>query len=107
MAVTQQDIGPAIAIEIEKRRAPAEKPCVAAQARLKRGVLEGVVAEIVIQAGGVTGEVGLNDVEAPIAIIIGRGDAHAGLRFAVRAVSHAGFDADFGECPVVVVRVER
>src|SRR5882724_1684748 len=106
MAVAQQNIGPAVVIEVEKRRAPAEKTRVAAETSLKRRVVEGVVAEIVIEAGSVAGEIRLDDVEASVAVIIGRRDAHAGLRFAVRPVGHAGFGCNFGECAVVIVLVE-
>src|SRR5258706_15897395 len=65
VAVAQQNIGPAVVIEIEKRRAPAEKTRVAAQARLKRGVVESVVAQVVIEAGSVAGGIRLDDVEPP------------------------------------------
>ena len=41
-----------------------------------------------------------------VAVVIGGRDAHAGLRFAVGAVGHAGFDGDLGERAVVVVLVE-
>ena len=59
-----------------------------------------------IERGCVTGKVGLDDVKATVAVIVGDTDAHAGLRFAVGRVSGSGFDSDVGEGAVVVVLVE-
>ena len=43
----------------------------------------------------------------PSQIVVGRGDAHAGLRLAVGAVAPAGFDGDVLERAVVLVLIER
>ena len=62
-----------------------------------------VLAQVVIETGGVAGEVGLDDIEIPVAIVIRDRHAHAGLRLAVRAVGHARLDGDLGESAVVIV----
>ncbi len=107
MAVAGQDVGPAVVIEIEEAGAPTKKAGVAAQAGLEGHVFEVVVAQVAVKRGSVAGEIGFDDFESAIAEDIGGGNAHACLRFAVGAKSHARFQGDVGECAVVIVLEQR
>ena len=51
------------------------------------------VAVVVIKVAGVVGEVGLEDVEPSIAVIIATRHTHAGLLMAILAVSASGHTA--------------
>ena len=65
------------------------------------------VAEIVVERRRVAGEVGLDDIEIAVEIVVGGGDAHAGLRLAIGAEDATGFHGDVHELAVVLVLVER
>ena len=107
VAVADQNVGPAVVVEIEEAAAPAEKLRVRAEAGGEGGVFEGAAAEIVIERRSVAGEIGFHEVEIAIEIIIGGGNAHARLRFAVGTEGAAGFDGDVLESSVLLVVVER
>src|SRR5207245_2840345 len=55
----------------------------------------------------ITGEVCLHYIESAIAIVVGDGHTHTGLRLAIGRVSDTGLDARIGESPVVIVPVKR
>ncbi len=50
---------------------------------------EGAVALRAVEGRGVVGEVGLEEVEVAVAVVVGRGGAHAGLLAAVFVVGGA------------------
>ena len=85
VAVANQNVGPAVIVGVEKSAAPAEELRVTSKAALKGGVFEHATADVVIERGGVAGKIRFYDVEISIEIVVGRGNAHAGLRFAVCA----------------------
>jgi len=61
----------------------------------------------VIEVAGVVGEIGFEDVERTVAIIVGDSDAHAGLFVAIVAVGDAGDDGLVGKGAVVIVAKEN
>ena len=107
VAVGEEDVEPAVVVEVDEPGAPAEPPRVEAEAAGERPVLAEAVPEVGVQRRRVAGEVGLDDVEGAVAIVVADADAHARLRLAVLAVGAAGADADVGERAVVVVAIER
>ena len=56
-----------------------------------------------IEIAGVVGEIGFENVEPAVAIVVADGHAHAGLLVAIVAVGASGDHGDIGECAVVVV----
>src|SRR5581483_7081354 len=60
----------------------------------------------VIESGSVVGEVGLEDIEVAIPVIVRDGRAHAGLLAPILIESDAGIFSSVGEGAVVVVVVE-
>ena len=107
VAVGEEDVEPAVVVEVDEPGAPAEPSRVEAEAAGERPVLAEAVTEVGVQRRRVAGEVRLDDVEGAVAIVVADADAHAGLRLAVLAVGAAGADADVRERAVVVVAIER
>ena len=56
-----------------------------------------------IEVAGVVGEVGLENVEPAVAVVVGHGHAHAGLLVAIFAVGATRDDGNIGERSVVIV----
>src|SRR5262249_38568228 len=106
VAVDQKNVQPAVILQIEETASPTEPTCVNANPRVEGHVIETVLAEIAVERGCVVREVGLENVEQPISVVIARGHAHSCLYSAIEAVGAAGFDPDVGECPVFVVAIE-
>src|SRR5262245_46797366 len=67
VAVDQEEIEPAVLIEIEETDAPPEPPRVEPDAARERAIRAETVAAVRIQRGGVAGEVGLEDVDRAVA----------------------------------------
>src|SRR5437867_10022437 len=105
VAIADENIGPAIVVEIDEARAPTAKACISAQSRLKGCVLEDHFTQVPIEAGSVAGEIRLHDIEVTIAVKIDRRAAHPGLRLAVRAIGDPRFDGNIREGPIVIVFV--
>src|SRR3954471_16341377 len=106
MAVDEKEIEPAVAVEIEKADAPAEPARIDADAAGERTVVARAVAGVRVERGGIAGEIRLEHVHRPIAIVVADGEAHARLRLAVLAVGAAGGGADVAERAVVVVAIQ-
>ena len=56
-----------------------------------------------VEVAGVVREIGFEDVEPAIAVVVGNSDAHAGLLMTAVAVGAIGHDGDIGKCAVMVV----
>ena len=106
MAVANQDVGPAVVVEVEKAAPPAKILGVLAEAALKCSVLEISAAEIVIERRSVAGKIGLDQIEITVEIVIGGGDAHPGLWLAVGAESAARFQRNVSEGAVFFVLIK-
>ena len=66
---------------------------------IKRDIGERAVTVVVVEVAGVVGEVGLEDVEPAVAIIVADCHAHSGLVVPIVAVGASGEDGDIGEVP--------
>ena len=106
VAVGDHDVEPAVVVHVEEADAPAEIAGVDADAGEVGAVVEVEAAEVLVEGFGVSGEVGLDDVEEAVAIEVSDGDAHAGLGLAIGRVGDAGFDGHILECAVLLVLVE-
>jgi len=107
VAVADENVGPAVVVHIKKTAAPAEILRVLAQTALESRVLEIRPAKVVIQGGRVAGEIGFDEIEIAVKIVIGSGNAHAGLGLTVGAERTTSFDGDVRECAVLFVLIER
>src|SRR5437660_1165721 len=106
VAVADEDVGPAVVIHIEEAATPAEKLCVAAEPAGERGVFKTGVADVVVEGRCVAGEIGFDDVEIAVEIVIGGGDAHAGLGLTVGAEGAASFHGNVDKFSIVLVLVK-
>ena len=107
MAVHQQQVGPAIVVEVEEHGSPAKILGVQAEASSGRRISEGSGFVVVQQRRGVVGEVGLEDVEPAVAVVVGHRRAHSRLRAAVFIERGACDDGNVGEGSVAVVVVQN
>ena len=92
VAVGDEDVEPAIVIDVDEADAPAEQARIDAEACLVGAIVERAVAEIHKERIGIAGEIGLHDIEHAVAVVIANGNAHAGLRLAVGRIGDASFD---------------
>src|SRR5437588_1856924 len=107
MAVADQNVRPAIVIEVKETATPPQKLCVRAQPRCKGGVLKGAGPEVMVKRGCVAGEVRLDQVEIAIEIVVGGGHAHASLGLAIRTEGTPCLDCDVFKRAVLLVVIER
>ena len=103
VAVDLNDVRPAVVVVVDESASPGDVAVVNADAGGKSHVGESSVTVVVIEVAGVVGEVGFEDVEPAIAVVVTDTDAHSGLLVAVVAVGASGDDGDVGECAVVIV----
>src|SRR2546426_177339 len=107
VAAAQEDVRPAVVVHVEKAAAPAEILRVFAETALVRAVLEIRAAEIVVERGRISGEICFDEIKIAIEIVIGGGDAHAGLGLAVGAEGAARFKGDVDKRSVLFVLIQR
>ena len=69
----------------------------------KSHIGERPVAVVVIEVGSVVREVGFENIEPAVAVVVAHADAHAGLLLPVFVVSAPGHHRDVFERPVVFV----
>ena len=72
--------------------APLDVAVLHGQAGRGRRVLELPAAEVAVEGGDVVREVGLQEVEAAVAVVVAEGQAHPRLHVAHLAVGHAALD---------------
>src|SRR5262245_29653398 len=107
VAIDQEQIEPAVEIEIEEADTPAEPARVEADAAREGAVLAQAVAAVRVERRRVAGEIGLEDVDRAVAIVVAEREPHPGLRLAVLAVSTAGRHGNVFERAVALVPIER
>src|ERR1017187_7775252 len=79
MAIGDEKVLPAIVVEIHECGPPLDVSCVAGEAGLNCNVQKAAVAIVAVESGGVAGEVGLEDIEVAVAVVVGGGGSHSGL----------------------------
>ena len=70
-------------------------------------IIEEPVSEVSVERRSFVHEVGLDDVDAAVVIVVRRRHAHAALLLPGVTVRNAGFDRDVGERSVAIVAVEQ
>src|SRR6185437_7956872 len=106
VAVGGDDVGPAIVVDVDEHGAPAEFVGVDAETGRIGYVVEGAVTVGVVEGGGVVGEIGLEDVQVAVAVVVGDRGAHAGLLAPILIEGNAGVGGAIGEGTVVIVAVQ-
>ncbi len=106
MPVSDEDIKPAVVVEVREAAAPAEIAAAESQAGCKGGVGESPVAVVSVEAARIIREIRLEDVQPAVAIVVARGGAHACLLAAVFVVSAPGGDGNVRESSVAIVVIE-
>ncbi len=107
VSVGEEDVEPAVVVEVGEAGAPPQPPRVHAEPGVERPVLAEAVAAVRVERRGVAGEVRLDDVERAVAVEVADADAHARLRLAVLAERALGADADVLERAVAAVPEQR
>ncbi len=83
--VADQDIGPSVVVEVDEADAPAQKPGVPPKSGLKGLSSKLSSPRLRYRVDVSPAKLVLTISKLAVAIVIGRGHSHAGLRFAVRA----------------------
>src|SRR5690242_3944272 len=73
VSIDEEQVGPAIVIEIEKHGAPSEIFGVEAESHWESDIIESAIAVIPIERGGVVRKICFEDVELAVAVVIGNG----------------------------------
>src|ERR1700732_2949317 len=107
VSVDLNDVLPAVVVVVDKATSPGYVAIVDANAGCRGQIAEGPVAVVVIEVAGVIGEVGLEDVEPAVTVVIGQGDTHSCLLVAVVVEGDTGHHRDVGEGAVMVVLEEN
>ena len=102
VAIDDEEVEPAVVVEIDEADAPSEPAGVQPDAGGERPIVAEALAAVGVQRRGVAGEVGLEEIDGAIAVVVADRDAHPGLRLAVLAVGAAGLDGDVLERAVAV-----
>ncbi len=103
VSVDLHNVLPAVVVHIDKPTTPGHVLIVDANAGRKRNITESSIAVIVIEVAGVVREVGFENVEPPVAVVICNPHTHASLLVAIFAVRATGHNCDIGERAVVIV----
>src|ERR1017187_1911973 len=97
------DVRPAVIVVVNEAAAPGDVAVVDADTRGKGDIAVGSVAVVVVEVDRVVHEVGLEDIEPAVAVVVGHGQPHAGLLMSVVVVSAARHDGHIGERAVMIV----
>jgi hypothetical protein len=108
VAVCDEQIEEAVVVHVHEAHAPShERGAAPRDASHVADVGEEPTAAVLIQCVVVVREVGDDQIEMPVIVVVRRIDAHSCLRAAVAAEGHAGFEALFGERTITIVVKEQ
>ena len=107
MAVRDDQVLVSILIDIDKLRAPGDVSGIDREPGSDGLVGEEKLAEIAVQRSrGLVDEVGADDIDLSVIVVIGRGQAHSALFLSILSIGHAGGDSHVGEGAVMIVAVK-
>src|SRR4030095_5373228 len=107
MTIHQKDIGPSVVVYIDETTTPAEPARIESHSCWKRNVVECRLAGVSIERRSITGEVGLEDIEPPIMVVIRCCYTHSRLWLTVDTQSATCFDTNVRESSIFIVAVQR
>src|SRR5256885_1031453 len=107
MPVDKEYIGPAIVINIQEERSPAEESHIAAEARLIGYIAKGSIAVVVVERRRVVGKVCLDDVQPAIGVVVRSVGAHSRLLPPISIECHTSHQGGFFESSIVLVAEKK
>src|SRR5206468_11777896 len=107
VSIHLKDVLPAIIVIINKRASPCDIAVVDSNTGSERNVRESPIAIVVVQVAGVVSEVGFENVEPAVAVVVGDSDTHPGLLMAAIAVGATSHYSDISESAVMIVLEEN
>src|SRR5579883_864428 len=102
-----EQIGQAVVIQVHNAGAPADEPRLDAQPGAARHIQKHALAVVAVEHGQIVLEVGLENVEVTVGVVVADAQPHARLQFAVLAQRDAAFETAFGERAVAVVAEQQ
>ena len=106
VAVRDEDVLPAVVVDVDEVDAEADVLPVDAQPGPEARDLERARSVIAVERGHLFGEVRAHDVEPAIGIVVSDADAHPGERDAALVERASGLERHLAERPVVIVAVQ-
>src|SRR5690349_4208646 len=103
VTVGYEQVRPAVVVNVDKECAPTQKLGICTQSRDVGDVRKSAVTIVVVERRRFVGEVGPDDIQPAVAVVVHRVGAHTGFFAPVFVVGHAGLDGSFRERAVVVV----
>jgi len=102
-----EEIGITVVVEVEHAGAPANVAGLHGDASLTGDIIEIGLSVVVVENARVVGEMGFEEVQVAVEVIITDADAHASLLVAIVAEGHATENAFFAERAVVIVHEQQ
>src|ERR1700682_1871106 len=97
----------AVVVQINHSRTPSHKSIVDREPGLPGNVFEVCFPGIAIEIRNVIREIGFENVEPAVEIVISYGESHAGLLFAVIAIGNATNCSFFAKGAIVIVQEQQ
>ena len=105
--IHQQQIRPPIVIEVEKHRSPSQIFGVEAKPSRGSHIVECSIAVVAIEGRSIVGKVRLENVKAPITVVVADRRSHARLLAPVFIERRARSYTDVGESAVAIIAIEN
>ena len=107
MAVRDEQVFPSVIVEVQKGRPPFHILGVHRKTGRTCDVFEVAIPKVSIKRIRVAGEIGLEDVQISVAVVVGRRGAHARLLAAVLVHCESAHEPRLFKCPVAFVVKEQ
>ena len=107
VSIHLKNVLPTVIVIVNEPAAPCDIAIVDSDACSECNIVESSIAIVVVQVAGVISEVGFEDVEPSIAVVVGDSNAHSCLFMAAIAISATSHDCNIGERAIMVVLEEN
>src|SRR5579871_5013353 len=107
MPVHVQNIGPAIIVEVKESTTPTQQSRMGCQPCRLGIVLKQALAMIAIKIWKIVGEVGLENIQQPVAVVVPSGSAHSRLVSTITAGRNTRFQTRLREGPVAIIPEQK
>ena len=102
-----EQVRQAVVVEIHHAGAPAHEAILHRQPGSPAGFFEIGLAHVVIEVRGIAFEIGFEDIETAVEIVVAHGRAHPGLLLAIFTIGDAANGAFFAKRAVVIVQEQQ
>src|SRR5207302_7190706 len=103
VAVHLNNIGPAIVVIVDETASPGDVLVVDADTGGEGYITEGAIAVVVIEIACVIGEVGFENIEPAVAVVVRNSNSHPGLLVPIFAVGASSDHRNVGEGTVMII----